>query len=135
MATCNVPALLASLPQNAAATHNRYWLAKLALLCSILRKFNSVATCDLPTLMKSGACFCAVTRVPGEIAELQLLCEINAVAGGGGGGATCIVGGVGAPAGAPPCNFSIYIQQPGPNFGLWLGDTVTGWASVIAQGP
>lgn len=54
---------------------------------------------------------------------------------GGGGGTVCITGGVGAPVGVPPCNFSAYIQQPGPNFGLWLGDTVTGWANVIAQGP
>ena len=109
-------------------------MAKLALLCSILRKYNPMASCNIETLLNDGRCFCGVTRVPSEIAELQLLCEINAVAGGGS-GATCIIGGVGAPVGVPPCNFSIYIQQPGPNFGLWLGDTVTGWTAAIAQGP
>jgi hypothetical protein len=50
-------------------------------------------------------------------------------------GTLCVVGGVAAPTGTPPCNFAIYIQQPGPNFGLWLGDLSNGWSSVIAQGP
>lgn len=54
---------------------------------------------------------------------------------GGGGGSGCLIGGVGPPAGDPPCDFSIYIQGPGLNYGLWLGFKATGWGNVIAQGP
>lgn len=69
--------------------------------------------------------------------QRQLLAKIlkSTGSGGGGGPTTCITGGVGAPVGAVPCAFSIYVQQPGPNFGLWLGDQVLGWSNIVAQGP
>lgn len=73
-----------------------------------------------------------------RILEAKILLSLQqGFAGGGGGGAAkaCIIGGVGPPTGTPPCPYSCYIEQPGPNFGFWLGDQVTGWSVVIAQGP
>lgn len=56
--------------------------------------------------------------------------------GGGGGGSTAIVGGNTPPTGSPPATYSMWIQGPGPNFGVWFSDA-GGWSSVaaIAQGP
>lgn len=54
----------------------------------------------------------------------------------GGGGATCVTGGNTPPVGVPPCAFSLWIQGPGPNRGVWFGD-LSGWDAIplIAQGP
>lgn len=85
MATCSPQTLLASNPAFLRVTIKPVQLAKLALLCQILKKFNPVATCDIPTLMARSKCFCAVTNDPAERIELQLLCEISGVAGSGSG--------------------------------------------------
>lgn len=83
-------------------------------------------------LMDLSKCFVCVP--PGRKLDVlnYLACQIL---NSGGTAKVCILGGVGAPAIPVPCNFSAYVEQPGPNFGLWLGDLVTGWANVITQGP
>lgn len=83
-------------------------------------------------LMQLAKCMCIQ---PGRQMDVLIYLACQIVNNGGGSGAVCIIGGVGPPAVAVPCDFSAYVQQPGPNFGLWLGDTSTGWAQVLSQGP
>lgn len=106
-----------------------------ALLIQWLNVISPGMATDAKTLLNQAACQGCSASNPFELQMMMVALLIQIVNGGGSGGATCVVGGVGAPVGVPPCNFSVYIQQPGPNFGLWLGDTITGWSSVIAQGP
>ena len=96
--------------------------------------FRGIANVNLTPeqLMELSKCFVCVP--PGRKLDVlnYLACQIlNA----GGTAKVCILGGVGAPAMAVPFDFSAYVEQPGPNFGLWLGDLATGWANVVAQGP
>ncbi len=82
-------------------------------------------------LMQAAKCVCIPPGMQMNVL-ISLACQIlNA----GGTAKVCILGGVGAPNMAVPCNFSAYVEQPGPNYGIWLGDLVTGWAQVIVQGP
>ena len=90
----------------------------------------SMITTNPQTLMALSKGFQGVP--PGRKMDLLIYAACNS---GGGGTTVCITGGVGPPVGTPPCNFSVYIQQPGPNFGLWLGDLTVGWGNVLAQGP
>ncbi len=107
----------------------------IALLKQILLNANPVAATDPQSLLSQAACYDCYGG--GGMWTLMILALLKQIAEGGGSGpgTVCIVGGVGAPVGAPPCNFSVYIQQPGPNFGLWLGDVPTGWSNVLGQGP
>lgn len=68
--------------------------------------------------------------------KLDVLIYVACQIAQGGGGGTCVTGGNSPPVGVPPCNYSVWIQGPGPNFGVWFGDT-NGWSSsaAIAQGP
>src|SRR5215472_15045373 len=102
----------------------------LAALVSVLCQVMGL-NCTAASLSAQSACLMCMTDKALLASAVYVLC-VNGSASVGG---TCIVGGTGAPVGTPPCNFSIYIQQPGPNFGLWLGDTVFGWSNVIPQGP
>jgi hypothetical protein len=116
----------------------QYNLINLALLRQVVLAKNPSAVLDAQTLISQATalCYgCTLSQYP--LLELALLAQIVAGGGGGGGGAVCIVGGVGPPGAlVVPCNFSAYVQTPGPNYGLWLGDTGTGtWSNVIAQGP
>lgn len=86
---------------------------------------------DPSILMQNAKCVCIP---PGR--QMDVLINLAcAIVNGGGTAKVCILGGVGAPAMPVPCDFSAYVQQPGPNFGLWLGDLSTGWSNVLAQGP
>lgn len=82
-------------------------------------------------LASAASCYCFNNDTWKSVVA-YLLDSINS----GGSGAVCVTGGNTPPTGVPPCNHSIWIQGPGPNFGVWFGD-VTGWSSVaaIAQGP
>jgi hypothetical protein len=103
---------------------------KLDILIYIYAQLSMITT-DPAALMNLSKCFTCIP--PGRKMDVLIYAACNS---SGGATATCIIGGVGPPVGVPPCNFSVYIQQPGPNFGLWLGD-LTGWApfAAIAQGP
>jgi hypothetical protein len=82
-------------------------------------------------LMQEAKCVCIPPGMQMNVL-ISLACQIlNA----GGTAKVCILGGVGPPGIAVPCTFSAYVEQPGPNYGLWLGDLVTGWAQVVVQGP
>ena len=106
---------------------------KLSLLAQIAISQNPMAATDPQSLLTQAQCYqCFGSGGLWTLMELALLAQI---ANSGGSGAVCIIGGVGAPAGVPPCDFSAYVQQPGPNFGFWLGDLSTGWSEVIKQGP
>lgn len=87
---------------------------------------------DAKTLVANAKCICGIPDGNKIDVMISLLCAIS---NAGGTAKVCIVGGVGPPAIPVPCNFSAYVEQPGPDFGLWLGDTVTGWSQVITQGP
>lgn len=112
---------------------------RLALLRLIVLANNPMAAVDPQSLISQGNCYnCFLSQF--AIMELALLAQI--ASGSGSSGAVCIVGGVGAPVGVPPCNFSVYIQQPPrpqppgqPNFGVWVGDTTNGWGQAVAGGP
>lgn len=114
-------------------TPGEWQLMILALLRQIALSQNPMAATDPQSLLTQAQCFQCYGG--GGLWTLMQLALLAQIANGGGSGAVCILGGVGAPAAAVPCNFSAYIQQPGPNFGLWLGDLVTGWSQVITQGP
>jgi hypothetical protein len=104
---------------------------KLNILCYLWARIAEVTT-DPKTLAGLAACFCGL---PGNV-KMDILLYLGCqILNSGGTAQVCILGGVGPPAMAVPCNFSAYVQQPGPNFGLWLGDLVTGWAQVVTQGP
>lgn len=87
---------------------------------------------DANSLVASANCLCGIPDGKKMDVLIALAC---AIVNSGGTAKVCILGGVGAPAIPVPCDFSAYVQQPGPNFGLWLGDLATGWANVVAQGP
>lgn len=106
-------------------------VAVLALLAQISVKNHSVVDVTPSGLQQQGKCYSCFDPKQMQIAMVTLLSQIASGSNSG----VCIRGGVGAPVGNPPCDFSVYIEQPGPNFGLWLGDVPTGWAKVIAQGP
>jgi len=87
-------------------------------------------TFDPQSLANASRCFVCI---PDKMSALiYLACQI---VNEGGATKACILGGVGPPLMAVPCNFSAYVEQPGPDYGLWLGDMVTGWSEVIKQGP
>jgi hypothetical protein len=102
---------------------------QVGLMCDALNGIDPTTELDPLALRKRFNCFAMLSeaQLMGIFTVLwaQFLKMITTA---------CVSGGTGAPSGTPPCNFSIYIQQPGPNFGLWLGDS-TGWSNVIAQGP
>lgn len=103
---------------------------KLDVLIFLFARIAEVST-NSSVLMNDARCICIPPGMQLNVL-ISLACQIlNA----GGTAAVCILGGVGPPNMAVPCNFSAYVQQPGPNFGLWLGDLITGWTEVIAQGP
>lgn len=83
-------------------------------------------------LASAASCYCFRDDTWKSVVA-YLLDNINS---GGGGGQTCVTGGNTPPVGVPPCDHSVWIQGPGPNFGVWFGDT-NGWSAVaaIAQGP
>lgn len=87
---------------------------------------------DPKTLVANASCLCGIPDGNKIDIMISLLCAIS---NSGGTAKVCILGGVGPPAMAVPCNFSAYVEQPGPDFGLWLGDLATGWSKVITQGP
>lgn len=94
------------------------------LLANIARKDHLTAS----QLSSAASCYCYDDATWKKVV-VYLLSNIN------GAGVVCIVGGVGPPVGTVPCDFSAYVQQPGPNYGLWLGDLVSGWQCIITQGP
>jgi hypothetical protein len=103
---------------------------KLDILIALFAQIADVSLSP-SDLMDPGKCVCIPPGMQMNVL-ISLACQIlNA----GGSAKVCILGGVGAPAIAVPCAFSAYVQQPGPNFGLWLGDLSTGWSNVVAQGP
>lgn len=108
-------------------------LMKLGLLQQFVRAVNPMADTSPQALLSQAQCYdCNGGSLYSlQLMELALLAQIAA----GGTAKVCILGGVGPPAIVVPCDFSAYIQTPGPNFGLWLGDLGTGWAEVITQGP
>ena len=90
-------------------------------------------TCNAQALSDASKCLWGCLN---DRQLLAALVYIQCTGGGSGPTATCVTGGNSPPVGTPPCDFSVWIQGPGPNFGVWLGDT-GGWSSVaaIAQGP
>jgi hypothetical protein len=111
-------------------TPGEWQLMRLALLRQILLASNPMAATDPQSLLNQAACYnCYLSQW--ALLELSLLSQIATASGG----ALCITGGTGAPTAAVPCQFALYVQQPGPNFGLWLGDLNSGWSNVIMQGP
>ncbi len=89
--------------------------------------------CDAQSLKNASKCLWGCMN---EAQLVAALVYIQCTGGGSGPTATCVTGGNSPPVGVPPCDFSVWIQGPGPNFGVWLGDT-GGWSTVaaIAQGP
>lgn len=125
--------LLRSASSYAAYSAGEWRLMIIALLRQIALSQNPVAAVDPKSLLAQAACYqCFGDPGSWMLMELALLAQI---ASGGGVGFVCIVGGIGPPNIPVPCEFSAWIEQPGPNFGLWLGDMVTGWAKVLTQGP
>ncbi len=102
---------------------------KLDLLIYLFAHIGAVTT-DPEVLLGLSKCFTCIP--PGKKLDvlLYLACQLANEAA-----KVCILGGVGPPMMDVPCDFSAYIEQPGPNFGLWLGDLSTGWAKVDTQGP
>ena len=102
---------------------------KLNILIYLFATIGAVTT-DPETLANLSKCFVCIP--PGKKMDvlLYLACQLANESA-----KVCILGGTGPPAVAVPCDFSAYVEQPGPNFGLWLGDLSTGWSEVIAQGP
>jgi hypothetical protein len=104
---------------------------KLDILIALFANIAEVNT-DANSLLASANCLCGIP----DGRKLDVLIAVACVIANSGGTAkVCILGGVGPPLMAVPCNFAAYVQQPGPNFGLWLGDLATGWAQVVTQGP
>lgn len=101
------------------------------VIISLLADIAGVSL-DPKTLVANASCLCGIPDANKIDVMISLLCAIS---NSGGTAKVCILGGVGPPVVPVPCNFSAYVQQPGPNFGLWLGDLSTGWANVLAQGP
>ncbi len=104
---------------------------KLDLLIYLFASIAEV-NADPQTLANLSKCYVCIP--PGNKLDIliYLACQI---VNEGGATKACIIGGVGPPAIAVPCNFSAYVEQPGPNYGLWLGDIVNGWSQVLVQGP
>ena len=102
--------------------------AKLNILVYLFARMANVTPIDPSVLAYDARCFCGLQDDQKWNILLYLSCLLS-------GTVVCITGGVGPPAISVPCDFSAYIEQPGPNFGFWLGDIVTGWSNVIAQGP
>ncbi len=103
---------------------------KLNVLIWIFARIAEVSTSP-NELMNEARCVCIPPGMQMNVL-ISLACQIlNA----GGTAKVCILGGVGPPAVPVPCDFSAYVEQPGPDFGLWLGDLATGWSNVITQGP
>lgn len=102
--------------------------AKLDILIYLFCRLTSVS-CDPNALSAAASCFCGLGMSQKWDVLLYLACQIA------NSGEVCITGGVGAPTIPVPCNFSAYVEQPGPNFGFWLGDMANGWQQVITQGP
>lgn len=104
------------------------------LLCKIWQIGSPMATCDVETLLTDGRNFDRVSERDLTVIIAQLLCEIL---NSGGSGATCLLRLAAnvTPAIAPPCPLSI-AAGPGPNEGVWFGDSTTGvWEEIIAPGP
>lgn len=103
-------------------------------LDALIYLFELVAEVNLTPeqLMELSKCFVCIP--PGRKLDVlnYIACQIL---NSGGTARVCIVGGIGAPNIPVPCDFSAWVEQPGPNFGLWLGDLATGWANVLVQGP
>lgn len=104
---------------------------KLNILIYVFSLIANVTT-DPQKLSQLAKCFQCIPDGNKMNVLLYLACNFQ----GGGTGATCVTGGNTPPVGVPPCNYSVWIQGPGPNFGVWFGDT-NGWSSIpaIAQGP
>lgn len=128
MATsCLADSLVADASCYCGLSDGRKWDIVISLLTGIAE-----VSADPKTLVANASCLCGIPDGKKLDVMISLLCSILNT---GGTAKVCILGGVGAPAMAVPCDFSAYVQQPGPNFGLWLGDLSTGWAEVISQGP
>ena len=106
---------------------------KIDVLISLFAQIADVTT-DAKTLLEGANCLCGIPEGRKMDVLIYLAC---AIVNGGSGGAVCILGGVGPPAMTVPCDFSAYVELPGPNNGLWLGNATgsTNWDNVIAQGP
>jgi len=103
---------------------------KMDVLISLFANIAEVPV-NAKQLLSDAKCLCLPEGRQMDVL-ISLACQIlNA----GGAAKVCILGGVGPPAVSVPCNFSAYVEQPGPNFGLWLGDSISGWQQVIVQGP
>lgn len=128
MASCSISALMQGAGGFNAAASTPYQLAKLALLCSILKTMNPMATCDLPTLLSDAKCFCAVTNKPFEKVELQLLCEIRAAFSGAVSGVTGVDCGSADPVAPPVTGCTLYYRtDTGGLFG-WDGGA---WFPIV----
>lgn len=133
MAQCSTDELLATGRCFTQLTFGQSQAIELALLCNIWQTINPMAVCDINSLLHDARCFLCLNQSQSTALIIQLLCEINAT---GGSGTTCLLSGIGPPAIAVPCPFSLYREGPGPNWGLWIGDQGTGtWEAAIAQGP
>lgn len=105
---------------------------KLDVLLVLLARIAEVSI-NPNDLMNAAKCVCIPPGMQMNVA-ISLLCQIF---NQGGVAQVCILGGVGPPNMPVPCNFSAYVELPGPNKGLWLGDTAgsNNWDCVITQGP
>lgn len=134
MATCDTQELIDASKCFACLQPGQAMAVELALLCRILRLNDPMAACDINELLNEGRCFSCLTAGQAMVVRLELLCEIL---NGGGGGTNCLIRLATnvAPAIAPPCPLSI-AAGPGPNEGVWFGDSNTGvWEEIIAPGP
>lgn len=132
MAATDPKSLLSASSCYACYSAGEQTLMIIALLRLIVLNGSPMAATDPKSLLSQASCYACYGG--GGLWTLMIEVLLSQIASGSAGG-VCITGGTLAPTGTPPCNFAVYIQQPGPNFGLWLGDTVFGWSQLIAQGP
>lgn len=128
MATCNPQTLVEDGACLACLDAKQFQVAKLALLCAILRALDPMASCDPQTLIADGACFDCLTGKQLQVAELQLLCNISESLGGGNiGGLSC---GTSNPTGAPTGDCGWYYNRTTGAVFYWDSDLID-WVPVI----
>lgn len=130
MATCNAQVLMQEGNCFCGVTVRPFQIAKLALLCEMIKILNPMATCDLPTLMQSAKCFCGVTTNPFEMVELQMLCELRSALSGGISGVTGVDCGTGDPVAAPISGCTLYYRTDNGNLWMWNGSA---WILLIGS--